>query len=100
MLPNSIRQNILSGHLTATPVKELGFRGRGGVFLVEGWCVSLIDRKSRFLRKDAQRFEDILAVVRRQKDSAFAGHIIVRTAPVCRQARAWLAERGVSMEQV
>jgi len=59
-----------------------------------------VDRKSRFLRKDAQRFYDTLEVVRRQRGEAICGHVMVRTAPVCSKARAWLAERDVSLERL
>ena len=100
MLPSSLRQRVLAGEIESIPVSDLGMRGRGVVYLTELWCVSLIDRKSRFLRKDAHKFIDLLAAVRSRHGEAVQGHVLVRTAPVCSQARAWLAEQGVDVEQL
>jgi len=100
MLPSPLRARLLAGELTATPVADFGLRGRSSIYVSEGWCVSLIDRKSRFLRKDAQRFFDTLEAVRGQRGDGVCGHVMVRTAPVCSKARAWLAERDVSLERL
>jgi len=58
-----------------------------------------VDRKSRFLRKDALRAVDTLAAAAEHVGRPLQGFVLVRTAPVCSKARAWLEEQGVTVEQ-
>ncbi len=100
MLPTPLRHSVLSGEITPTPVGDLGLRGRAGVYLIDDWCVSVIDRKSRFLRKDAHKFLEVLEAARGHVNAPISGHVIVRTAPVCRQAQRWLEEQNISLERL
>ena len=99
MPPALLRDRIVAGDAVAKSASDLGLPGRAVVYIEGGWCVSLIDRKSRFLRKDAVRFVALLTAARVQEPT-LAGHIMVRTAPVCSQARAWLAARKIQVEQL
>ena len=94
------RQSILSGKATATPVAELGLSGRREVYLGRSSCTVLIDRASRFVRKDAQAFLDVLEASRRHVGRELAGLVLIRRAPVCSKARAMLEELGVEVSEV
>ena len=100
MLTPEYRASVLDGTATGTPLKTLGLRGRGEVFIGEGQCVRLIDRASRFLRKDAEGFMTVLSAASEAAGTPLAGHVLIRRAPVCSKARRWLNEQGVSIEAI
>ena len=100
MLTSANKEEILSGKAIATPIKSLGLKGRGVVFINDSDCVRLIDRASRFLRKDAEAFVAILAAASSSTKQTLNGYILVRRAPVCSKAKAWLNERGVTIEVI
>ncbi len=97
--PRGFLDSVLEGAAPATPVGDLGLRGRGSVYLQGGRCAFLVDRKSRFLRKDAVRVMETLVLVSEHVGRPLEGHVLVKRAPVCSQARAWLEEQGVQVEQ-
>ena len=99
-MKQSFRERILNGTATGTPVRDLGLTGRSNAYLNDNLCAVLIDRKSRFLRKDAQQFVDVLVAAQHHADRALKGHVLIRTAPVCSQARAWLEGQGIVVELV
>ena len=99
-MEQAFRETILNGTATGTPVRELGLTGRSNAYLSEEVCAVLIDRKSRFLRKDAQQFVDVLVAAQHYAERELTGHVLIRTAPVCSQARSWLEEQGIAVEQV
>ena len=79
MLTDESRDLILSGYAQGTPIKRFGLKGRGEVFIVDESCVRLIDRASRFLRKDASFV--LFSVPCRQPRSPTQGHLLIRRAP-------------------
>jgi|GEM_PF-2008288 hypothetical protein len=99
-LSQTFRQAVLNGSATPTPLRELGLSGRSNAYLDEGVCAMLVDRKSRFLRKDAELFVDVLAAARHHAGHDLAGVVFIRKAPVCSQARAWLEGQGITVETV
>jgi len=99
-LSASIKVKVLNGTLSARPLKEFGLKGRASVFINRGHCIKLIDRSSRFLRKDAETFLRELEVIAKETDKALVGHILIRRAPICSKARAFLEASGVSIEAV
>ena len=100
MLTPEQLESILTERAVGTSFKTLGLRGRGEVFIFDSYCVRLIDRSSRFLRKDAEKFVEVLQAASTHHGRSLKGHIIVRRAPVCSQARAWLDTEGVTMESL
>ena len=100
MLTSDQRHLILTGKAKATPLKQLGLRSRGEVFILDSSCVRLIDRSSRFLRKDAESFLNILSVASASVGRNLVGHIMVRRAPICSKARQWLDTQGVTIESI
>lgn len=78
----------------------LGLRGRGVVYLGEGHMIQLINRSSRVLRKDAERFFTILEAASSNKDETLQGSLLVQSAPICSKAKAWLEDRGVFVEAI
>ena len=99
-LTQTFRQAVLNGSATPTPLRELGLSGRSNAYLDEGVCAMLVDRKSRFLRKDAELFVDVLVAAQHQGGQDIKGHVLIRRAPVCSQARAWLEGQGITVETV
>jgi len=99
-LTGAQRKSILGGRTQPTPVSELGLRGRREAYLGSSWCAVLIDRKSRFVRKDAQAFLDLLEAARTHCGSDLAGTVLIRQAPVCSQARAMLESLGIEVTEV
>ena len=100
MLTPEQRESILTEGAVGTSLKTLGLRGRGEVFIFDSHCVRLIDRSSRFLRKDAEKFVEVLHAASTHQGRSLKGHIMVRRAPICSRARAWLDTQGVSMESL
>ena len=98
MIAKDVQETIVSGNHEATPLKSLGLRGRGDVFLVGSICVRYITRASRFLRKDAEAFAQIVEAASKVKKTTYRGHIIIEKAPVCSKARLWLEERDMTLE--
>ena len=94
------RKSILSGQAKATPVAELGLRGRREVYLGRSSCVVLIDRASRFVSKDAQAFLELLQASERHVGRSLSGLVLIRRAPVCSKARSMLEETGVEVAEV
>ena len=100
MLTPKQRASVLTGQATGMSMKALGLRGRGEVFIFDTHCVRLIDRSSRFLRKDAETFVTVLRAASSHQGTILKGHIIVRRAPICTKARAWLDTQGITMESI
>ena len=100
MLNPEYRASVLAGTATGTPLKSLGLRGRGEVYIHEGQCIRLIDRASRFLRKDAEGFMTVLTAASDAAGTPLAGHVLIRRAPVCSKARSWLNDQGISVETI
>ena len=88
---------ILDGSVEGVLLKTLGLRGRGEVFIIQGVCVRVINRSSRFLRKDADAFLEILKAVQQKNADPIDGQVIIQRAPVCSKARAWLETHGVAV---
>ena len=95
MNQDSFVQAIRSGTLPSIAVKELGGRGRKVVYVAQQQMGSLIDRKSRVLRKDAEAFVGDLTLARAHFGEPLQGVLVVQQAPLCSQARAWLEDQGV-----
>jgi hypothetical protein len=93
----AFQNRVLEGDITPTPVKVFGLSGRGVLYVDEGRCASVIHRKSRFLRKDAERFVSSLEAVSEHRRETLQGEVLIGQAPVCSQARAWIEEQGVTV---
>jgi hypothetical protein len=91
---------VLAGTAAPTPVAELGLRGRGVVYIADGQMIQLIHRSSRVLRKDAERFWVILESAASKEAVSLQGVVLVKKAPICSKARAWLENRGVLVESI
>ena len=100
MLTDESKDLILSGYAQGTPIKRFGLKGRGEVFIVDESCVRLIDRASRFLRKDAEAFARVLGAVSAAEGRPLRGHLLIRRAPVCSKARLWLNEQGIQVDSI
>ena len=100
MLTSEQRASILTEQATGISMKALGLRGRGEVFIFDVHCVRLIDRSSRFLRKDAETFVEVLRAASLHQGKSLKGHIIVRRAPICSKARTWLGTQGITIESI
>ena len=100
MTYSPFQQAVLNGSATPTPVRDLGLSGRSNAYLGDGVCAILIDRKSRFLRKDAQQFVAVLSAACEHAGEDLEGVVLIRQAPVCSQARAWLEGQGITVETV
>ena len=96
----TLKKKILDGKAAFTPVSELGLSGRREVYLGSDCCAVLIDRKSRFVRKDAQAFVELLEAAREHTGRALDGVVLIRRAPVCSKAREMLASLGVDVVEV
>ena len=96
--PADLATAIQNGTSAGVSAKDLGLRGRAMVHIHNGHCVQVVDRLSRFLRKDAERFTELLAAARLHTGCDLKGSVMVKRAPVCSQARAWLADQGVDVE--
>ena len=94
------KKSILSGRATPTPVSELGLGGRREVYLGPSSCTVLVERKSRFVRKDAQAFLDLLEAARAHTGKDLSGLVLIRRAPVCSKARTMLEDVGVEVSEV
>ena len=97
---NAFRDALLSGKLPASPVSEFGLKGRKEVVVFQGHCGILVNRKSRYLRKDALAFLDIKSAVEDQLGTPQKGLVLLRRAPLCSKAKALLENSGVSIEVV
>ena len=100
MLTAEQRQNILDGETPNLLLKEIGLRGRGGLYLYDHHCVRLIRRKSRVLTKDAKAFVETLSVASSHLGRTLQGHLVVVDAPLCSKARRFLEDRGIVVERV
>lgn len=98
MLTDESKDQILSGAAEGTPLKHFGLRGRGEVFIIDETCVRLIDRASRFLRRDAEAFITVLEAASTSLKRPLSGHLLIRRAPICSKARVWLNDQGVAIE--
>ena len=98
MISTTQRQAIIAGTAEGITLKELGLRGRGEVYVLDGTCVRFITRSSRFLRKDAEGFVAVLAAASSHTAQELIGHVLIEKAPVCSKARRWLEERDVEVE--
>ena len=97
---SALTEKVLAGSHPSTALKDLGLRGRGVVYIANDELVQLIDRSSRVLRKDAERFCLILATASEKSGQVLRGHLLVRRAPICSKARAWLEDQGIVVRAV
>ena len=56
--------------------------------------VVFLERKSRFLQKDAEALEEIVAVLESALGHAFAKKVLLIKAPLCSKAKEFLQKRG------
>ena len=98
MFSQAHRKAIVDGSAKATPLKTLGLKGRGEVYIDGSSCVRFITRSSRFLRKDAEGLMAVLEAASSHSDRKLSGHVLIEKAPVCSKARHWLEEQGVTVE--
>ena len=96
----SFRQALLEGTAPTYPVQDFGVSGRTKVAVTSTHCGLLIDRKSRYLRKDAQRFLSLKSAIEDQRGHSLAGLVLLRKAPLCSKAKGLLEDHGVTVEQV
>ncbi len=96
--PADLVAAIQDGRSSGVSAKDLGLRGRAMVHIHKGHCVQVVDRTSRFLRRDAEKFAELLAAARLHTGCDLKGSVLVKRAPVCSQAKAWLAGQGVEVE--
>ena len=96
-LSSTQKKKLLDGKAVLTPVSELGLSGRREVYIESSCCAVLIDRKSRFVRKDAQAFVEILDAAREHTGRPMDGTVLIRRAPVCSKAREMLNSLGVDV---
>lgn len=94
------REDLLSGKTPPRPISDFGLKGRRTVVVSEGHCGVLIDRKSRYLRKDALGFLEIKKAVEQRLGAPHRGLVLLRTAPLCSKAKSLLEESGVVIEVV
>ena len=92
------REELLSGTTPPTPVSDFGLRGRRSVVVSKGYCGVLIDRKSRYLRKDALSFLEIKEAVDNSLGATHDGLVLLRRAPLCSKAKKLLEDSGVIVE--
>ena len=74
-----------------------GLPGRQKLYATDNVLLWLVDRKSRFLRKDAQRFQGWLTVVAATQSTVLNGVVVVTQAPICSKAKTWLLERDIEI---
>ena len=86
-------QKILDGTAKSVPLKGFGLKSRGEVYLSQKYYVRLIDRKSRFLRKDAETFLKEFEQVQEHEGRSWTPALLVKQAPMCSKAQAWLEEQ-------
>jgi len=96
----SFRDDLLGQNVTPVPVSEFGIKGRKEVYLDGQNCGVLIDRKSRYLRKDAHGFLALKEALEKHQGGSLKGWVLLRTAPLCSKAKTLLEEAGVHIEQV
>ena len=96
----SFRDDLLGQKLTPKPVSEFGIKGRKEVYLDGKNCGVLIDRKSRYLRKDANGFLDLKHALEKHQGQSLKGWVLLRTAPLCSKAKTLLEDAGVHIEKV
>ena len=96
----SFRDALLGQKLAPRPVSEFGLKGRKDVYLDAQNCGVLIDRKSRYLRKDAHGFLALKEALETHQGRSLKGWVLLRTAPLCSKAKALLDDAGVHIEQV
>ena len=95
-----IKVAIEAGAAESLPYTSIGLRGRGVLYLHDAHCVQVVGRASRFLRRDAEKFEVALDAAERHLEQKLKGGIIVERAPVCSKARQWLEDRGIEVFQL
>ena len=96
-LTSTQKKKILDGRAVLTPVSDLGLSGRREVYIGSDCCAALIDRKSRFVRKDAQAFVDLLEAARKHTGRVLEGTVLIKQAPVCSKARDMLVSLGIDV---
>ncbi len=100
MNPEETLKIIEKGTADNISVKELGASGRASLFHAPPNFVQIIDRTSRFLRKDADRFQKYLALARAKFGQQTKGVVVIKGAPVCSKARVYLEDSGVQVLQL
>ena len=96
----SFRQALLEGTAPTYPVRDFGVSGRTEVSVTSTHCGLLIHRKSRYLRKDAQRFLSLKSAIEAQRGQSLLGLVLLKQAPLCSKAKSLLEEQGVIIEQI
>ncbi len=100
MLTADQRQKILDGEPPTLQLKDIGMRGRGGLYLHGHQCVRLIRRKSRVLVKDADAFVEALSLASSCVGRTLQGHLLIIDAPLCSKAKRFLEDRGIVVERL
>ena len=100
MITTEQRQIILDGEHPNLELKDIGLKGRGGLYVYGDNCVRLIKRKSRVLRKDAEAFVDVLSVASSHVGRTLQGHLLIADAPLCSKAKRFLEDRGILVDRV
>ncbi len=77
----------------------LGSRKRIGIYRAvdtKGYyaAVFVVEKKSRFLRKDAEAIEALFDVLERHIDAKVPAKYLILAAPLCSKAKAFLEEHG------
>lgn len=96
----SFRQALLEGTAPTYPVRDFGVSGRTEVSVTATHCGLLIHRKSRYLRKDAQRFLLLKSAIEAHRGQSLSGLVLLTQAPLCSKAKSLLEENGVLIERV
>ncbi|MBT3222483.1 MAG: hypothetical protein HN348_25705, partial [Proteobacteria bacterium] len=69
---------ILDGSAVSRPVSDFGLRGRKSVFLSGQAAGILVERKSRYLRKDALQAEELFQAVGATQGQDVKGLVVLR----------------------
>lgn len=96
----SFRAALLNGTAPTFPVKQFGVSGRKTVAVTATHCGMLIERKSRYLRKDAQAFMGLKTAIEDHSKQPLSALILLRGAPLCSKAKALLNDNGITIEIV
>jgi len=96
-MSRDFKEDVLSGVVDPIAVSSLGLKGRSKVYVTSTHCGVVIERESRFLRKDAESFVSALEAARLSSGRMLSGMILIRRAPVCSQAKRWLEDQDIEV---
>lgn len=93
------KKKVICKSFEAISLKELGSRKKAelffGVNLEDYYCfVFVVEKKSRFLTKDANEFLELHLRVEKYKDTTIKKKYILVKAPLCSKAKALLEENS------